>query len=500
MNFIKVFKNFYSYEKIIYLLIPIFVLSLVSGPFLPDLFVSIIALSFLYFFIKNFKIFIRDKIVKILFIFYLYIVCSSFFSQVPIESLKTSIFYIRFLIFVIAINIFLLNTKYKNIIFFAFLILYSALFFDSIYQIFNEHNIFKQVVGPAERISSFFGDELIMGSFVARTFPIVLYLFFEADLKNKNFIYCYMVFISLFCVIVSAERTSLLIYFIVFFGSLFFFNKKKIIKIFIFYFIVLFLTFLVRPAAFERLYKQTLLQLSGSEINDHNKKFKLFSYRHELHYATALQIFQDHKFFGAGIKSFRYLCLKDNYSQKEKIIKDNLVYATKKDVGTVFQHFEKKNAAGKIVGYGIIREHYLAYLKATPSNPLKITEINIDQHIYVPYIKNGSPVKEGDLLFSFYEFKNGCNTHAHNFYMQFLAELGLVGFGFILFFLIATIYKIVFHLYKLLKNQKLPSKFILYVGYFSVLFPIQPSGNFFNNYLALLTILPLCFFELCKKK
>ena len=29
---------------------------------------------------------------------------------------------------------------------------------------------------------------------------------------------------------------------------------------------------------------------------------------------------------------------------------------------------------------------------------------------------------------TWYEFKNGCNTHPHNFYIQFLSELGLLGF------------------------------------------------------------------------
>ena len=88
VNFFK--KNSFI-EKSIFFLIFLFICSLVSGPFLPDLFISLIAFFFLYYFIKDFRLFIKNKIIKIFFIFYLYIVFISLFSEVPIESLKTSI-------------------------------------------------------------------------------------------------------------------------------------------------------------------------------------------------------------------------------------------------------------------------------------------------------------------------------------------------------------------------------------------------------------------------
>jgi len=342
-----------------------------------------------------------------------------------------------------------------------------------------------------DRVSSFFGSELIMGSFVARTFPIVLYLLFQADLKNKNFIYYYIVLISLFCVLISAERTSLIIYIIVFFGSLFFFKKNEVIKFIMFFFFTSCIIFLFNPNSFKRLYLHTVTQFIG----DSDNKISIFSYRHELHFLTAFKIFQDHKLFGAGIKSFRYLCSQDNYSLREKIIKDKKVYAEKKDIGTIYYISEVRTNSQ-------IKSFILKSVPPSDSIELPINKlIDNDKFFFIPYIKNGETIKkEGELLWIFYEYKNGCNTHPHNFPIQFLSELGLLGFGFFLIFLIGTIYKIVYYLYRLSKNHKLPSKFILYIGYFSILLPILPSGNFFNNYLSLLTILPLCFFELCKKK
>ena len=43
------------------------------------------------------------------------------------------------------------------------------------------------------------------------------------------------------------------------------------------------------------------------------------------------------------------------------------------------------------------------------------------------YVTNNSVVKKDEPIISFYEFKDGCNTHPHSFYFQFLSELGLIG-------------------------------------------------------------------------
>lgn len=489
------FSNFYknNSDKKIYInnfYIIFFIFSLVTGPFLPDLIVVITSLVLIYnykkiiFFIKS------SKVLQVLFAFWLYINLASIFSEVPKVSFSSSLTFVRFLLFIIAINLFLQNTNYKNTIFYTFTILYSALFFDSIFQILSGYNIFG-MPAHGSRISSFFGDELIMGSFVARTLPIVIYLLFETNLKNKNFYYYYIIAISLFCVLVSAERSSLIIYIIVFLGSLFFFKKTQVIRFITFFFFASCIILLSNPNSFERLYLHTTKQI----MKDSDNKISTFSYRHELHFLTAFKIFQDYKLFGAGIKSFRYLCSQDKYSLREKIIKDKKVYTQKKDIGTIY-YISEVQANGQIKSF-ILKSIPPAHSKEQPLNKI----IDNEKFFFIPYIYNGQMIKkEGELLWVFYEYKNGCNTHPHNFPLQFLSELGLLGFGFFLIFLMGTIYKIVYYLYKLSKNHKLPNKFILYIAYFSILFPILPSGNFFNNYLSLLTILPLCFFELCKKK
>lgn len=505
MNFIKIFGNIYFYEKIIYLLIPIFVLSLVSGPFLPDAFVSVIAVSFLYFFIKNFKLFIRNIIVKFFFIFYLYIVCTSFFSEAPLESLKTSIFYIRFLIFVIAINILFNKLKFKFIFFYAFIFLYTSLFLDSIFQIYFGYNIFG-FIKDTDRVSSFFGKELILGSFVSKTIPIVLYLLFSLKIKKNFFLYLYIIFISFFLVLVSSERTSLFVYLIIILFSLYFLKKKEILLTFFIYFFSIFLSFLFYAKTFDRLYLLTYNQILSTN------KFFLFSYRHQLHYLSAIKMFQDHKFFGSGVKSFRYLCSDEKYSLREEIYKDNVIYA--KDNGQIIYLQDPKENR---IAYLIINDamktdsifqnilfqkfnsNYYYYLDSLDKNHIdNVVYRHSLQGAFKIYVKDGQQIKKGQPIYSWYAYENGCNTHPHNFYIQFLAEVGAIGFLF-LFLFYYYVSSMLFKFFFILKKNINP-KFILYAGYVAILFPLIPSGNFFNNYLSLLLMLPLCFFKLCPKK
>jgi O-antigen ligase len=98
---------------------------------------------------------------------------------------------------------------------------------------------------------------------------------------------------------------------------------------------------------------------------------------------------------------------------------------------------------------------------------------------------------------------NGCATHPHNFYIQFLAEMGLLGFGFLLLFYLYIIYQFTKNLLKKNKNNIDLVKLILYQTLIVNLFPLMPNGNFFNNWLNVVMYIPLAliiFFETLTKK
>ena len=62
------------------------------------------------------------------------------------------------------------------------------------------------------RVSSFFGEELILGSFISRTVAIPLYLIFNLELNKKITHYIIIITISIILVTISAEEHHFLFY------------------------------------------------------------------------------------------------------------------------------------------------------------------------------------------------------------------------------------------------------------------------------------------------
>ena len=79
-----------------------------------------------------------------------------------------------------------------------------------------------------------------------------------------------------------------------------------------------------------------------------------------------------------------------------------------------------------------------------------------------------------------------CSTHPHNIYIQLLAETGLVGFCFVVFFFIYVSINLLKVLINILKKKKIdPVESFLCLSVFVNLFPIATTGNFFNNWTSI---------------
>jgi O-antigen ligase len=308
-----------EFPKILLILLPGF---LITGPFLPDLSISIIALFFLIYCIleKNFKYF-NYFLFKLLFVFYLWILICSLFSENVTFSLSTSIFYVRFLIFSVAVYFFLENdVKLVKKLFFSFLFFFIILIFDSFFQYFVNYNILGWPTYQDGRISSFFGKELILGSYFSRLLPFFLGLYFM-NIKFierstiLNYISLIIIFSSVFCIFISAERTSVLFFFISFFPLFFLLSKNKLI-IFIAIIVMLFsflISYIYKNKTYLRLVNHTVSQF---EIRKVEKEFNFFNYIPTTHrdlYETAFNMFDNNKIFGIGPKAFRIECKKNEY-------------------------------------------------------------------------------------------------------------------------------------------------------------------------------------------
>ena len=306
--------------KILIILLPGF---LITGPFLADLSISITAIFFLIYCVleKNYKYF-NNFLFKIIFIFYLWILICSLFSENIIFSLSTSFFYIRFLIFSLALFFFLENDhKLLKKIFFSISFFFVILIFDSIFQYFTNYNILGLPASEDGRISSFFGKELILGSYFSRLLPFFLALYFmNINFLERNKILNYLssaiILLAVFCIFISAERTSVLFFFISFFFLFITLSKKRLIILIAIFvmFSSFFISFIYKNKTYVRLVNHTVSQFETIKVEE---KFNVLNYiptTHQDHYNAALNMFYHNKLTGIGPKAFRIECKKIEFS------------------------------------------------------------------------------------------------------------------------------------------------------------------------------------------
>ena len=167
------------------ILIVLFPIALISGPLVPEIFVLIINIFFLITIIinKDYK-FLNNKLIYIISIFVLYVTSLSFFSDYSDQIFLKNVFYFRFILFILAIYYFLnKNSKFIYLIFYSLIIMFVFLIVDGFYQFAYDKNLFGYPKFRSDRISSFFEDKLVLGSFISRYFFIIIALYFY--LRNK---------------------------------------------------------------------------------------------------------------------------------------------------------------------------------------------------------------------------------------------------------------------------------------------------------------------------
>jgi len=389
----------HMWALIISLIIPLLIL----GPFFPDLIVSLSSMFFLVYVLRNKMFFyFNNKPLIIFFVFCIYcILVSIFFANDFLLSLESSLFYFRIGIFACVIWYLIeKDKKILNYFYYTLIICFSALIIDGYIQFFTGINLIG-LPKSGVRISSFFGNELILGSYLSRLSPLLFALFLLKEKKQTEMYFMSTLFVLLSGLIyISGERAAFFFYIL----SLIFIIilVKQFVKII--------------TLSFCSLIIIGILSFSFSEVKDRmianpvsSIKKSIFTPEHDSLIRTAYNMFLDKPIFGHGPKMFRVMCKDEKY--------------------------------------------------ATGVAP--------------------------------------CTTHPHNFYIQLLAETGIIGFS----FLFSAFAYVLYCAYRQFKSIVLRQKryltdyqVCLLAGILITVWPLTTNGNFFNNWLAIVYSLPVGFY------
>ena len=288
---------------------------LILGPFLPDLIVSLSSLIFLIFVLRH-KLFyyFNKKPLIIFFIFCTYcILISIFVAKDVLFSIKPSLSYIRFGVF--ACLIWYLIEKNKSILnyfYYSLVVCFSVLVIDGYFQFLFRFNIIG-LLATGPRISSFFGSELILGSYLSRLFPLLFALFVLRKNSKLEVYYMSGLFILTDVMIyLSGERTS---FFFLNLSTLFIiilikkYQKFRLISFLCAVTLITGLT-LINDKLADRMIYDSLKGLGISKESQLN----IFTPEHHNLIITSHNMFLDKPIVGHGPKMFRVLCKDEKYA------------------------------------------------------------------------------------------------------------------------------------------------------------------------------------------
>ena len=285
---------------------------------------------------------------KLIIIFFLYVFIISAFNYFLITDdihrsqliIKTFSF-IRYLLLYFSLR-FLMDNKYLDLKYFFLISSFSVLFvsLDVIIQYSFGQNLFGYE-GVSRRMSGPFGDELIAGSYISRFSLFLIFSFFifkifkNIDFKIKFFIFSIISLIISLGMILAGNRIPFLIFLMIIFLS---FIKIKSLRSYFFSFLIISISciFILKNYDKEILkhyggFQTQIINLLNPLSDDNKIQFKnenkltndeknySFSFKgenyltksvHLKEFYTGYKTWLQNKFFGGGLKSFRFNCPK----------------------------------------------------------------------------------------------------------------------------------------------------------------------------------------------
>lgn len=293
--------------------------ALITGPFLPDLILSLTGLNYLIVKINHKDCKFHTTLeVKLFFIFCIYLIIRSILSSNILLSLESSLFYFRYLFFILGV-VYIIKRNPIIIKWFTISLFITLIFtyFSGISQIFFDYNFLGENSPRQDRLV-LFEEELIIGSFLARTTPIFIGLIFFLDFnkKIKLILLTFATLMSLIVIFMSGERTALFIYLFFISSMILLSNFRLSFKLTSFGVLLLLSSMIIfsNNTIKDRIITQTVSDLNL--FNQNSSSINIFSEIHQGHMKSAYKMFKNNIIFGQGPKLFRDLCNNDEYKNE----------------------------------------------------------------------------------------------------------------------------------------------------------------------------------------
>ena len=321
-------------NKIFLILMCLYPISIIVGPSISLLNTLLIVLIYIIFFFNedHYKFLFKDKILKVFFLIYFYLIINTLFSINYEVGLSRNLGFIRIILIFVAINYIFYISNTNLSIFKIWMIVFTLLVLDVYLERFTGTNMLgwgaSEINGVKQpdglRIQSFFKDESIVGTFIhGFIFLIIGYLLTIFNKKNKiNFLIYLLIFCFLLSIVFTGERSSTIK---VIFGVLIFIAIIKNIKIKtkILLFSILISTAILTVISSDYLKNRYVGQMYYYFANKDSKNIQNSLY-YRL-YKSGFNVFKNSPILGVGNKNYRIETCKSNL---EKIKKNNYLCST----------------------------------------------------------------------------------------------------------------------------------------------------------------------------
>ena len=420
-----------SLHKISLYLLYLLPISLITGPAIPDISISLICILFLIhtFHYKEYG-WVKESWIKIGILFWLSLIFISFFAENKLLSFLDSTIFIRFIIFSIAIYAWLIQSR-KQLTILSIIILLTLIFiiFDSLLQFLRYNpasgfgkDIFGFIPEHYGRLTGPFNKEHVPGSHLSKFFFISILPFiylFKKNIKTSITLFFYIIATG-FIIFISGEKMALATFLLGYF--IFIMIIKEYRKLFVLSFCSLIILI-------------TLLLQTHESYNDY-------------------EIIETQPHHSGLVLNKKFPCNDNVATECSKILEVQPQFLS------VITEFNES------VYYKIYLSAYRMWLDN------KITGVGLNN--YEDLCKKNIKYQTIKKNYS------NCSSHPHNYYLQWLSESGIIGLFFYILF-VALVFR------KLIININYTEAKIGLISLIIIFWPIMSTGSLLKNWNGIQT-------------